>query len=107
MVSINNIITWQDFLLLLEGQLVHLPAPKTHYAKGITFNLDTPIFATGKGPIVFSLSGIVDERETDMMAVRWNVFTFHVQIAPSEQKDLLPCGRCFAELVLGENEGYC
>ncbi|XP_044166008.1 uncharacterized protein LOC122950000 [Acropora millepora] len=96
-----SIITWHDFLLLLEGQLVHLPAPKTHYAKGITFNLDTPIFATGKGPIVFSRSGIVDERETDMMAVRWNVFTFHVQIAPSEQKDLLPCGRCFAELVLG------
>ena len=92
--------------MLLEGQLVHLPAPKTHYAKDITFNLDTPIFAIGKGPIVFSRSGIVDERETDMMAVRWNVFTFPAQIAPSEQKDLSPCGRRFAELVLGENEGY-
>ena len=77
-----------------------------HYAKDITFNLDTPIYGTGKGPIVFSRSGIVDKRETDMMAVRWNIFTFQAQIAPSEQKDLLPCGRSFSELVLGENEGY-
>ena len=37
-----------------------------------------------------------------MMAVRWNVFTFHAQIAPSERKDLLPCGRCFSELVWGK-----
>ena len=92
--------------MLLEGQRVHLSEAKTHYAKDIKVNLYTPMFATGKGSIVFSRSGIVDERETDMMAVRWKIFTLHAQIAPSEQKDLLPCGRCFAELVLEENEGY-
>ena len=79
--------------MLLEGQLVYLP--KTHYPKDKTFNLDTPIFATGKGPIAFSRSGIVDERETDMMAVSWNVFTFHAQIRRSKKicylvEDALP-----------------
>ena len=28
-----SVIQWHDFLLLLEGQLVHLPAPKSHYSK--------------------------------------------------------------------------
>ena len=28
-----QIITWHDLLLLLEGQKVHLPAPKTHSSK--------------------------------------------------------------------------
>ena len=46
------IISWHDLLLLLEGQLVHLPAPKTHFAKDICFACDTPIFAIGKNPYV-------------------------------------------------------
>ena len=46
------VIQWHDFLLMLEGQLVHLPAPKSHYAKDIVFEKDTPIFATGKNPII-------------------------------------------------------
>ena len=28
-----KIIPWHDMLLLLEGQTVHLPAPKCHYTK--------------------------------------------------------------------------
>ena len=28
---------------MLEGQMVHLPAPKTHYARDIVFEKDTPI----------------------------------------------------------------
>ena len=87
----SSIITLHDFLLLLEEQLVHLPAPKTHYAKDITFNVDTPIFATGKGSIVFCRSGIVDERETDMLAVRRNIFTFHAYVTLSQ----MLCRACF------------
>ena len=41
-------IPWHDLLLMLEGQPVHLPALKTHYAKDLIFDQDTPIFATGK-----------------------------------------------------------
>ena len=63
------IIPWHD-LLLLEGQLVHLPAPKSHYAKDIVFDKDTPIFATGKNEIIFVKSGDIDDKETEMMAVR-------------------------------------
>ena len=36
-----QIIPWQDLLLLLEGQLVHLPAPKSHYAQDATCLLYT------------------------------------------------------------------
>ena len=35
-----SVIQWHYFLLLLEGKLVHLPVPKTHYAKDIVFNKD-------------------------------------------------------------------
>ena len=66
----KNIIPWADILLLLEGQLVHFPAPKTHYCKDVTLEKDTPIFCTGKGPIVFGKASVIDVRETEMMQVR-------------------------------------
>ena len=47
----SSIIPWHDFWLLLEGQLVHLLAPKAHYAKDLTFKSDTPIFVTEKVPL--------------------------------------------------------
>lgn len=97
------IIQWSVFLLLLEaGQLVHLPAPKSHYAKDIVFNSDTPIFATGKNPIMFIKNGAIDERESEMMSVRWVTITFHAQIPQSKQKEIPPCGKCFARLVLDD-----
>ena len=68
-------LPWHDLLLLLEGQLVHLPAPKSHFAKDMVFDRDTPIFATSKYPLVFVKNGMVDERETEMMTVRWRTFT--------------------------------
>ena len=98
----SSVIQWHYFLLLLEDQLVHLPAPKSHYAKDIVFNGDTPIFATGKNPIVFVKNGLLDEKETEMMNVRWKIFHFHAQIAREKQKELPACGKCFATLILGE-----
>ena len=96
------IIQWHDLLLLLEGQLVHLPAPKSHHAKDIVFNSDTPIFATSKNPIMLIKNGAIDERESEMMAVRWKQFTFHWQIPEAKQKEIPSCPKCFACLVLGE-----
>ena len=43
---------------------------------------------------------MLDDRETEMMAVRWRVFGLHPQIPESEQRNITPCGRCFAELIL-------
>ncbi len=39
-------IAWKEFLLLLEGQPIHFPAPKTSYARDIYLQRDKPIFAT-------------------------------------------------------------
>ena len=36
-------IQWHDFLLMLDGQLVHFPAPKSHNAKEIIFKIDRPV----------------------------------------------------------------
>ena len=38
-------IPWFDFLNFLEGQTVHLAAPKTHFAQDIILSGDMPIFA--------------------------------------------------------------
>jgi len=96
----SQIIPWHDLLLLLEGQLVHFPAPKCHFAKDISLESDTPIFCTGKRSIVLIKRGEIDERETEMMAVRWRLFSFSYQIPESDQVDIPPCPRCFAEFIL-------
>ena len=94
-----NIIPWHDLLLLLEGHEVHLPAPKTHYRCDFSFKGDTPIFCTVKEELSFVRAGVLDERETEMMRVRWRVFAFSSQISEAEQLQVPPCPRCFAELV--------
>ena len=96
----QQVIQWHDFLLMLEGQVVHLPAPKTHYAKDIVFEKDTPIFCTGKQPFIYIKNGVIDQRETEMMSVRWKIFQFNVQIEQNDQKEIPQCARCFASLVL-------
>ena len=95
-----QIIAWHDLLLMLEGQLVHLPAPKSHYAKDIVFDKDTPIFSTSKHQFVYVKGGIVDQTETEMMAVRWQMFNFNKPIPKEEQKEIEPCAACFARLIL-------
>ena len=96
-----QIISWHDLLLMLEGQLVHLPAPKSHYSKDLVFDRDTPVFATSKFPLAFVKNGAIDERETEMMSVRWRLFNFNYQI-PREQllTDFPSCSTCFCRLIL-------
>lgn len=96
----SELIAWKEFLLLLEGQEVHLPSPKNHYSKDIVIKHDVPIFATGKGKITYvGRYQTTDERETEMMSVRWKYFEFKYQIPQHEQKDILPCRKCFARLA--------
>ena len=97
-----QLIPWHDLLLLLEGHVVHLPAPKTHFAKDISLTADTPIFCTGKRPLMYIKNGLVDERETEMMNVRWRIFYFNFQIPREQQREIPPCARCFASLICGE-----
>ena len=97
-------IPLHDLLLMLKGQPVYLPAPKTHYAKDLIFDQDTPIFATGKHTLVYIKNGVIDERETEMMSVRWKVFHFNAQIEQSEQRDIPACARCFSQFILDDPE---
>jgi len=96
-------IAWKELLLLLEGQTVHLPSPKNQYTKDISLSTDTPIFATSKSKIRYTGKfNVTDKMEDDMMDARWKFFEFFYQIPQSDQKDLVPCPKCFCELVLLE-----
>ena len=95
-----QIIAWNDLLLLLEGQPVHLPAPKSHFARDLFLTSDVPIFCTSAHQIVYVRGGEVDERETEMMSVRWRNFTLHHQIPQTSQKQVAPCARCFAQMIV-------
>ena len=99
----SEMIAWKELLLLLEGQTVHLPAPKNHYANDIEISADTPIVATGKSRIIYQgRYNITDPVENEMMAARWKVFQFFRQIPQNEQRDVPPCPKCFSTLTLME-----
>jgi len=44
--------------------------------------------------------GVVDERETEMMSVRWRHFSLFYQVPAESQQQITPCPVCFAKLVL-------
>ena len=97
----KELIEWKSFLLLLEGDLVKLPAPKNHFSTDVTIERDTPVFATSKSVIKFKGNyNSQDQAEDEMMASRWKVFTFSHSIPEDQQKDVAPCANCFAKLVL-------
>ena len=56
---------------------------KTYFAEDIEFSKGTPIFSTSKRPLIFIKNGMVDDRKTEMMAVRWKIISFNYQIALS------------------------
>ena len=97
----RNLISWKDLLLLLEGDTVRLPAPKNHFATDIVIDKDIPVFATSKGSIRYvGRFNTPDEKEQEMMDSRWKIIKLKHQFQSYEQKQVQPCGRCFAELAL-------
>ena len=102
----REMIPWNDLLLLLEGETVKLPAPKNQFSSDVIISKDTPIFASSKSRITYvGKFNVSDERETEMMTIRWKVIEFNHQIPEWEQKRPNPCARCFAELaLLGEED---
>lgn len=95
-----SIIAWGDFLQLLEGDTVHLPAPKSFAHKDIEFTKDTPFFATSDAPLVLIKGGSIDKTNTDMMQVRWRFFYLWRQIPEEKQVRLQPCPHCFARFIV-------
>lgn len=98
-----ELIAWNDFLLLLEGQTVHLSRPKNQFATDMVIERENtiPFFATSKSRIEFvGKFNVRDERETEMMASRWRLFEFTKQISLQSMKVLPPCPHCFSTLVI-------
>ena len=58
----SAIIAWADFLQALEGDIVHLPAPKTFCKQDIDLSKDTPFFATADAPLAL-VKGATDTSE--------------------------------------------
>ena len=94
------IIAWADFLQALEGDIMHLPAPKTFCKQDIELSKSTPFFATADAPLVLVKGAIIDCANTQMMEVRWRLFHFWRQIPQSEQENSVPCASCFARFIL-------
>ena len=94
-------IARSDFLLLLKGQTVKLHRPKNQFASDLLIDRSNnlAIFATSKGPVKYvSKFNFQDDSETDMMASRWQMFSFFHEI--ERPRVIKPYPRCFVELVL-------
>ena len=97
----SELICWKDSLLLLEEENVKLPSPKSQLPTDVCINTDIPIFATSKEKIEFvGKLNTCDDRETEMMDVRWNILEFTHKIPHADQNIITHCPRCFTELVL-------
>ena len=74
-----QIVPWHDLLLLLEGQPVHVPAPKTHFLQVTDQYLQ-------QVPLSYSLLDMVSRNtETEMMEVQCKVFKFQHRILETQE----------------------
>ena len=83
------------YVAIVGGTASSLFAAQDTLCEDIVFEKDTPIFCTSKSEIVAIKGGVVDDIETQMMSVRWRVFTMYAQIPESEQVVLSPCEKMF------------
>ena len=95
----EKLIPWSDFLNLLEGLPIHLPAPKTHFAEDIIWSKKTPIFATSSNRVRKYDGGVLNDVETGMMEKRWKYYEFTKPI--TSPKEITPCPTCFSRFIFG------
>ena len=97
----SEVFGWKELLLLLEGQIVHLPLPKNQFAADICNDTDVPVISTSSHLIKYvGRGGLANPVENEMMAVQWRVFDFHHTIPEAEQISVPPCKKCFSKLIL-------
>ena len=97
----KELIPWNDFLLLLEGDPVHIPTPRNHYRNDVCIDRDSPIVATSVEKIIYKAAYQERSKKEDgMMKTRWKVFKFSHTFSLEDQIEIAPCKRCFADLVL-------
>ena len=68
---ISELLEWNEFLVLLKGHTVHLPAPKSHFASDICIDKDTPFFATSKDVIKFIIGKIYTIPQMKLKTIWW------------------------------------
>ena len=97
----ENIMPWGHFLNFCEGATVGISMPKSHYAADYQWAERQPIFATADKKISRVTNGMFDEGETSQMNKRWTYIQFDHQLSDDVvNHDIIPCGKCFATLVL-------
>ena len=104
----DELIKWNDFLLLLEGQTVHLARPKNMFSTDLTIHKTNklPFLATTKEPMeYYNRFGVRDNKEIAMMNSRWRVFNFTYQIPEAEIRDIKECPHCFSVMVTRGMDG--
>ena len=94
-------IAWKELIL------IERPSSTPTITQEPLFKLwnykDTPLVAISKSEIVYAYVGrynSLDSVENGMMSIRWKTFKFYRQVALSEQVDLTPCPKCFADLIM-------
>ena len=95
-----SLIPWCELLQVLEGDIVHFPAPKNVMSKDIVREKDTLFFATSDAPLALIKGGTIDRVNTEMMHVRWPTFQLYRQIPKEQQKEMAVCSSCFAKLIM-------
>jgi len=103
----DRVISWQDLLNLLDKDKLTIAAPKNHYAADIEWSKRQPIFGNGPFKIKYVRYGEENSVETEMMDARVYYFQLRHPI-PDDELDntLIPCSRCFANLILDGPDMY-
>lgn len=97
-----ELIKWSDFLVLLEGQTVHLARPKNVFATDMTIKKSNkiPFFASTVAPLVLlDAQGKVMKKDTEMMDTRWKMIEFTYEMPKETIKRIKECPHCFSVLV--------
>lgn len=88
-------------MLLLEGHAVNLPRPKNHFSTDLKIPREHRIPFFSKSSIeYFGKYNIWDDRETEMMASRWKLFTFHAKILSKKVNKTGAISHCFDTLTM-------
>lgn len=101
----KKVMEWRIFLNLLEGAPVNISMPKNFFAEDFLWKKRQAIFATAEHPIMRIKNGKVDASESAQMAQRWTILRFtHQYLFEDVNHNLIPCQKCFAELILNLDE---
>lgn len=96
-----KVMPWSTFLNFLEGATINVSMPKNRHAEDFEWSKRQPVFATAEHRIVRIVNNELKQGETNQMDQRWRFLNFKHQFLDQEVNyDIIPCGKCFAELIL-------